>query len=311
MLKKTLDTFKNNFKVEWIAYFFLALLAFNFSNSLIAFVCISLVANVILFIKKKKYNDTNLLTLALCTFPLLGFLVFLVSSNFYLDPSSNFDIANFVFIFIGCLSIPLLGFQVRISEKVNIKNIIKIVYIALAVYMVINFLITIINYGPFYTFIYKDRYFFDYGHLSRLSIDKTAYMLLGFKVSIVTVEFFSLFASVLSSAILGLFFVSYKEDKRSFLVYLVCGCIGLLCMLLVFNKTLVISYAALLVGFVLTVLFAKKIIPFNKTTKIIIYSLLGLVAIVFIIFMLCALNVQPIASAIENNAFLNKLFINN
>ena len=46
------------------------------------------------------------------------------------------------------------------------------------------------NIGPFflfYTFIYYDRYFFDYGHISRLPINKTAYMLLGFNVTVVTV----------------------------------------------------------------------------------------------------------------------------
>lgn len=311
MLKKTFDTIKNNFKVEWIIYFFLAFVAFNFANSLIAFVCISLLGNIILLVKKKKYSDVGLLTLAMSVFPLLAFLVFLVTSNFNLDPSSNLGIANLVFLFIGCISIPFLGYQVRISDKINIKNIIKTIYIALAVYMLINLLITLINYGPFYTFIYKDRFFFDYGHLSRLSIDKSAYMLLGFKVTITTIEFFSIFASILSSAILGLFFVSYKEDKRSFLVYLICGCIGLLCILATLNKGLLISYAALVVGFAITVLFAKKIIPFNKTTKIIIYSLLGLAGFIYIIFMLCALNVQPIANCIENNAFLNRLFINN
>ena len=57
-------------------------------------------------------------------------------------------------------------------------------------------------------FIYKDRYFFDYGHIASLPVNKIAYMLLGFKVTRVSVELFTLVASVLSSAILGLFFVS-------------------------------------------------------------------------------------------------------
>ncbi len=136
-------------------------------------------------------------------------------------------------------------------------------------------------------------------------------MLLGFNVTVVTVEFFTIFASILSSAILGLFFTSFKEDKRSFLTYLVCGCIGLLCIFFTLNKSLIIAYLALIVGMILTVLFGKKIIPFNKNTKITIFCIAGLVSLIFIIFVLNALNVQPLANVIEGNAFLNKLFNTN
>ena len=136
-------------------------------------------------------------------------------------------------------------------------------------------------------------------------------MLLGFKATAVSIEYFTIFASLLSSAILGVFFVSYKEDKGSFLVYLVCGCMGLLCILLTLNKGLLVSYAALFVGFALIVLFAKKIIPYNKTTKIVIFSIVGLAALVFVIFMLSALNIKPFSTFIEENVFLNKLFNTN
>ena len=309
MFENVLTKIKNNFSFRWIAYFFCAFLAFNFSNNIIVFTCLSLLGNVIFLIfGNRKHKDVNLLTLCCCVIPLTGFCVFCLKSGFNLDPNSNHNLTNYIFLIIASISIPFLGFQARAEKKFEIKTAIKIIYCALAFYMLINLLLTLINYGPLYTFIYSDRFFFDYGHIGRLPVGKTAYMLLGFKTDVVTIELFTMFASLLFSAILGVFFVSYNEDKRSFLIYLICGCIGLLCILLTLNKGLIISYLALVVGFSLIILFAKKIIPFNKTTRIVTYSIAGIVFIIFVVFMLSALNVQPIANAIECSPFFNRLF---
>lgn len=312
MLKNMLTRIKNNFSVEWLIYFFLVFAALNFGNNIYVLVSLSVVANIFMLIfGKRKINQVNLLTLLLCIIPIFGCIIFCCMSSFNLDPNSNFKVVDYVFAFIGCLSVPFLGFQARISGKFNIKTAFKVFYCALAAYMAINFLITLINYGPFYTFIYSDRFLFDYGHIARLPVGKTAYMLLCFKSEVVTAEYFSLFASLLSSAILGAVFVSYKEDKRSFLTFLICGCIGLLCIILTLNKGLIVAYLALALSFALVILFGKRKITFGKTTKIVTFSIVGVISFVYLIFMLNALNIQPLAQAIESNNFLNKLFNTN
>lgn len=312
MLNKCWKAIKENISIAWIVYFFLGIVALNFANSFIALIVISILANAaFLILNNKKLNTEFLLTMLLSVIPLVGIVLFSMISKFNLDPDSNYSTAKYIFLALGAFSVPFLGFQSRTTAKFDIKKAIKVIYIGLAIWMLINFIITLFKFGPFYTFIYKDRYFFDYGHIARLPVDRIACMLLGFKVEYVTAELFCLVSSVLSSAVLGVFFVSFKDDKRTFFEYLICGCIGLLCIILTLNKKLMLAYIVLVLGFTLIVLFAKKIIKWNKITKIITFSLCGLAGVIYVIFMLKALNVQPLANAIADNEFLNRFFVTN
>lgn len=266
---------------------------------------------LIIILKKQKYDVQSLLTLFLFVIPIFGLSLFILTSNFNLDPNAEGYIAQQIFFIIASLLLPFLGYQCRELEGFDLKKIIQIVYKLLAFWMLINLFITLIKFGPFYGLIYKNKYFFEYGKLARLPIDQMAFMFLGFKVERVSVQFFVLFAGILSSAILGLFFVTFKQDKRSFLTYLICGCVGLLCLLFTLNKQSLLVYIPLLIAFSLIVLFAKGIIKFNKVTKIVIYSLCGVAGILFILFVLNALSVQPLADAIVGNKFFNKIFNDN
>ena len=305
MFANIINKIKSNFRISWVIYIFLGVVAFNFANNIIVFASVSILANALFLIfSKRKINSEFLLTLFLCVIPLISLGLFSVISKFNLDGDSNYSTVKYVFLILSFCSVPFLGFQSRGYEKFNIKIAIKVIYILLAFWMLINFLITIIQFGPFYTFIYYDKYFFDYGYFGRLPISKIAYMLLGFKVERITIELFTVVAGVLSSALLGLFFVSYKEDKNSFLTYLVTGSIGLLSLLLTLNKSSVICYVTLIIAFTLIVLFAKKIIPFNKITKITILSIASLIIIYFLLVMFGAFKIFNIE---ENTFFVNKL----
>ena len=305
MFANIINKIKSNFSISWVVYLFLGIVAFNFANNIIVFGCIALVANTLLLIfSKRKFNSEFLLTLLLCVIPLLSLGLFTLTSAFNQDPNVNIGTVRYVFLLISFVSVPFLGFQSRVDKKFDIKKAIKTIFIMLALWMLINFFITFIQFGPFYTFIYKDRYFFDYGHIASLPVDKIAYMLLGFKVSVVSIELFTLVASILSSAILGLFFVPYKEDKVNFFIYLVTGSIGILCILLTLNKALIIGYFALAVAFALIILFGKKIIPFNKISKIIIFSIIGLIGLYFLLVVLSGFKVFQFD---ENVFFINKL----
>ncbi len=253
---------------------------------------------------KHKLNKEFLLTLLVSVIPLLSLCLFSMVSKFNLDENANYSVTRYIFLILSFISIPLLGFQSRTTTKFDIKKALKTIYVMIALWMVINLFITLIQFGPFYTFIYKDRFFFDYGHIGSTPINQMAYMLLGFKVERVSVELFALIASVLSSAILGIFFVALKEDKSSFITYLATGSIGLLCLLLTINKSLLIGYVTLIVGFALIILFAKKIIPFNKITKIVIISIVSLIGIYFLLVMLSGFNILNLE---ENAFFVNKL----
>ena len=303
MFANIIDKIKSNFSISWVVYFFLGIVAFNFADNIIVFGCISLVANALMLIfSKRKFNGEFLLTLLLCVIPLVSLALFTMTSQFNYDPDVNISTVRYVFLIISFVSIPFLGFQSRVDEKFDVKKAIKTIYIMLALWMLINFFITLIQFGPFYTFIYKERYFFDYGHIARLPINMTAYMLLGFKVTRVSAELFTLVACVLASALLGLFFTSFKENKTSYIIYLVTGVIGALCVILTFNAKFIIGYFALAIGFTSVVLFGKKIIPFNKISKIVIFSIVGLAGLYFLLVVL-----NGVFKFTESSFLINKL----
>ena len=305
MFANIINKIKTNISISWAVYIFLGMLAFNFADNIIVFASLALVANTLLLIfSKRKFNSEFLLTLLLCVIPLVGLALFSLTSKFNLDIDSNYSLVKYMFLIAAFIAVPFLGFQSRECEKFDIKVALKVIYILLGLWMLINFFITLIQFGPFYTFIYNNRYFFDYGHIARLPVNKMAYMLLGFKVEVVNAELFALVASVLSSAILGVFFVSFKEDKCGFLVYLITGFVGLLCLIFTLNKTFIIGYFALVIAFTLIVLFAKKIIPWNKITKIVIFSIIGLIGLYFLLVMLSGFKLLHL----ENTSFFfNKL----
>ncbi len=303
MFANIIDKIKSNFSISWVVYFFLGIVAFNFADNIIVFGSISLVANILMLIfSKRKFNGEFFLTLLLCVLPLVSLGLFTMTSHFNYDPDVNISTVRYVFLIISFISIPFLGFQSRVDKKFDVKKAIKTIYIMLALWMLINFFITLIQFGPFYTFIYKDRYFFDYGHIGRLAVSKIAYMLLGFEVTMVSIELFTLVACVLTTALLGLFFTSIKEDKTSFIIYLATGVIGALCVLLTLSKQFAIGYFAFAVMAIIIVLFGKKIIPYNKVSKIVIFSIIGLAGLYFVLVILNAW-----FSWTEVSFFVNKL----
>lgn len=263
---------------------------------------------MLIILKKAKYDVSQLLMLFIYAIPIFGFSLFVITSKFNLDPNAEGYVAHQVFLIIATLLLPFLGYQCRDIKGFNLKKILLVIYKLLAFWMAINFIITLFQFGPFYTFIYETKYFYEYGHLTRLPIGQMAYMFFGVKVERVSIQVFVLFAGILSSSILGLFYVSYKEDKRSFLTYLICGTIGILCLLLTLNEKSVLSYLLLIIAFTLVLLFSKGIIKYNKVTKIVIYSLCGVLGILFILFILNASGVRPINDLIESVWLSHKIF---
>ena len=303
---------KKNIFFSILTCLVLAFVTILSSTNIFVFVGVLLACSVLLTVlKKRKYDGTQLLTLYTFVIPILGFALFVITSQFNLDPNAEGYTAHQVLLIIGTITLPFLGYQCRGINGFNIKNVLLSIYKILALWMLINLFITMIQFGPFYSLIYKGKYFYEYGHLSKLSIDKMAYMFLGIKVERVSLELFTLFAGILTSAFLGLFFVSYEQDKKSFITYLVCGCVGGLCLLLTINKYSILTYLVLIIGFVLIILFSKGVIKYNKVTKIVIFSICGVIGVLFILFILNAMNVEPLATSIEKVWLFNKLFNTN
>ena len=273
-------------------------------------ICVACIG-FIFILKKRKYDVSELLSLFLFAIPIFGFSLFVITSKFNLDPNAEGYVPEQICFIFATLLLPFLGYQCRDLQGFDLKRIIQIVYKLLAFWMFINLFITLIKFGPFHALIYKNKYFYEYGHLTRLPIGQMAFMFLGARVERVSLEFFIMFAGILSTSILGLFFVRFEQDKRSFLTYLICGCVGLLCLLFTINKQSIFVYIFLAIASALIVLFGKGILKFNKVTKIVVYSLCGVAGVLFLLFMLNAFDVQPLADGIKNAKFFNRLFNTN
>ena len=98
-----------------------------------------------------------------------------------------------------------------------------------------------IYYVPFYTLIYKDYYTFYNGKPSPAPIGKTAYMLFGFQVQEVSTTYWSLFPTLLSTSVIALFFIKYKENKKIFILYACFAALGFISLLFTISKMALIS----------------------------------------------------------------------
>ena len=142
-----------------------------------------------------------------------------------------------------------------------------------------------------------------------------AFALLGFSISEVSVEYFSLFPSLLLTAFIPLYFLKFKQNKTIFMLYLGYSVLGLFSLLTTVSKTTLVSDVLVFVIVLLVLLFSKLNWK-GKVLKIvsIVFGSLFLLGLVVLF-----LNAQEGASGIfatlqnfiANNSILNMLFNTN
>ena len=153
--------------------------------------------------------------------------------------------------------------------------------------------------------------------MSSLSLGEMAYCLVGFTSTETSLSYFSLFASILSTALVALFFINPKEDRKTFELYAVCGGIGILALILTPCKMSFLTDFGLLVTCTILIL-AKKIKWNEKSKKLVGNIALVLIAIIAVLFIIFVLNAQeeigflaPLQNLIKSNGLLNRLFNTN
>lgn len=286
----------------------LAFVSFGLSNSIIVFAVLGVVIVALIAIVSIREIKLNSFSNAL--FFLIPLFVFALISA--LGPFSGlFNIVERISIPLALLAFSVSGYFVGHNKEFNIHHALLVIYGGLALIVLINLFITMIEYHPFYTLIHANHYVYYDGALSDTSIGNTAYALMGFKFQEVSIEYFTLYPSVLSSSVIALFFVSPKTERRKFVLYAIYAGVGILTLIFTPTKMTLITSVLILIAMVVIIIFGKKYVK-TPIFKYIFYGFLALVVVIGIIFVL---NAQvfwdftlPLRNFIENNSILNRLF---
>lgn len=314
--KKKFDMIGYGKAVSFLLLEILAVLSFSLGGSFLFFAILSIVILLlIILVTFRQIKVDGLTTIGFFLFPILIFGVLSALSYFKYDPSfvlSNSPILVLVPIALVCFAAS--GYFINLTGCFKIHHALIIIYSSIALLTFINLVTTMIQFVPFYTLRYSNYYYYYNGAPSPAPIGQMAYFLMGFTVSEVSLSYFSFYPIILLTAFLPLGHMSFKENRKMYILYLAFGIFGLLTLIITINKIalLMLFGVAVLIG--LIALFDK----FNINRKPLKYASIALGALVVIGFIVLFLNAQDSVgyqmriSVLRNlttgNPLLNKLF---
>ncbi len=293
----------------------LAFISFYLGQSFLLYGILSLVLGILLILVTfRQIKKEGLASYAFLLFPLFVFGLLTALSDFNSQSLGHIGLMETIFVPIALVFISAAGFFSAYIEQFKIKTVIMVVYIALGLYVFINLVLTMIYYVPFYTLIYKNSYIFYDGKPSVTAIGNMAYMLFGFKILEVSVEYWQLFPSLLLTACIPLFFISPKKETRAFIIYAILTFIAFLSLLFTISKFSLLADFVLLGGIAIIVVAGK----IKKSHQILNGMFIGfgalLLIVLLIVFLVAQTNwsfVNGLRSMLSGNALLNRLFIGN
>lgn len=248
-------------------------------------------------------SRNNLLSLGI---PLLVFLTILGVFNMTYASGWGSAIQNILLI-LGLAAFFVLGFNFASFPTFHISQVAKFILLGLGLITLISFIYTMYRYAPFYvTRFAGDSLYFD-GERYYVSLE--AKWLFGINFKEVKVGYFSQYALVLTSGLIGLGFYPFKKAKIKEVLFFGLPIIGLIALIFLPNlKALFFLFPAL----ILILLF--EFYPRNKKAiKILgigLFTLLGIFSISAFILSMYGLKAGFVVNLIENNVILRKLYGN-
>ena len=196
-----------------------------------------------------------------------------------------------------------LGFFLRKLKDVKTKTVLLVLGGALAAITLFGLASTLIEYGFFYTVLYKNTPNYYYNGIP-YDVTKEMFWLNGFGFTEVFTEYGSMFAIVTASFLPGLLFISPKKERNDFIICASIGGVGLITLLVLPNLKVVII---LLVASLFAVLYRffknnKKVL---KIAGISFVTLLGVAVLIFLIAIINA------AIGFKFTGILDRIFVNN
>lgn len=317
MSEQTLQKKKFNFAsygavVAFLCLEILAFISFNLGHSFVLYGSLSLALGLILLLVTfRQIKMDGISSFAFFLFPILIYGVLTALSTFSRYSLGYLSTAEVVFIPIALTFISLAGYLTSFIERFKIRNALIVIYGALAIFVAINLLVTMIYYKPFYTLIYQNSYTFYAGRPSVAPIGTMAYMLYGFSFVEVSVDYWSFFPSILLTAVIPLFFMKYKDNKKEFILYIIFTVIAFLSLLFTITKFTLLCDLVLILGIVSIILCGK----FMKVRKVIDWLVIIVLGLALIVIVLLFIMTNGWGNGLKNilskSVLLNKIFISN
>ena len=296
--------------ITFLAFEFFALIAFNYSGSFVLYGALSLALCVLLIIFNiGEIKAKGLSNVAFFFIPLFLFTLLTAVGNYntvHTKVFGHFSWAETVFIPLGLLPMAFNGYLLSIDKNFKLKTFLTVVFSALAIYVLINFVYNLISFGAFYPVIYKGYYLYYSGVKSELPVNEFAYALEGFKFVEVKMSHYVLYPLLLLSSSVMLLFTSPKKEKGYFFTFLAFT------VLAVFALTFIPSILSLgglgAVAVLLLIIYLGK--TYVKTRKAFKYILISVVALFIFAYLFYVIAVSTGLSD-RFTGFLNRLFNTN
>ena len=300
--------------VSFLAMEIFALLAFSFGNNYVIYGAISLALMILLIlfnIKEIKVDGVSSIAffiLPLFLFTLITALGTYMKAHAY---RGDYNTAQLIFIPLGLIPIAFSGYLLSIDKTFKISTFLLVIYSALAILVLINLLVNLVNFGFFYTIIYKGYHMYYGGTMSDITVDHMAYTLEGLRFIEVKMEHYVLYPALLLTSSIALLFISPKENKKLFIIYSIFTGVALLSLILVPSILgLLVFLLAIIIDVVIYLV--RKFPKVRKPFKIVL--IVGLI-LAGLLLLTVILNNQDSISFVRNitssNSLFNKLFNTN
>lgn len=300
--------------ISFLALEIFALIAFSFGDSYVLYGSLSLALMVLLILFNiKEITVRGVSTVAFFIIPLALFAllsaigIYSRAHIFYGD----FSVADCVFVPLGLLPLAFCGYVLSLDKTFKLSTFLLVIYSALGILTLINFIVNMVNLGAFYPILYKGFSMYYAGERSEVTVDQFAYTLEGLKFIETKMSHYVLYPALLLTSSAALIFISPKKNLKLFITYCVFVAVSAIALIFVPSLLGLFAFIIVLVTDLLIFLFRRLKLPYNPL-KYGIYVVIGLIGVViFIMFLINQPWASGLASAFKSNSLLYRVFIGN
>jgi len=256
----------------------------------------------------KNFEKKELGSLLLISVPVLIIGICCAFGNLYGGFSNTKAIASNIGVFLAIPSFFALGIVSRRTKSFKVETALLCVGAGAALLVLVSLFATWIQYGFFYTLLYKNtpNYYYN-GALYDVTSEMS--WLNGLKFSEVTLKYGGLFGVCLCAALPALLFISPKKQTKKFVIVAAIALVGLLSILTLVNVSALIFLLPIAV-----IAIVYKLLINNKKVmtaiKIVLLVLVGLLVLFLLAATLNAL-IPSLHSITSSNSFLDRIFNSN
>ena len=263
-----------------------------------------LVALIATFFAFRNYSKEDLKPILYIGVPLFLMSIFFSFGKFF----ESYNILANLGAFLSLISFFAMGLSARRLKSFSARNALLCIGDGLALLTLIGTIITWVNYGPFYSAIYRGtpNYYYN-GNLYSV-LDEMSW-LNGFKIVEISQAYGCLFAVLCACFLPAVLFLKYKENKLGFVLFIIIGGIGLISLISIPNW-----FALIFVGIAYAAAIFYRFLGENKLAiKILKIVILAVFALLVLFFFFAMLNIAipELNVAISGNSFLNRIFNSN